>query len=275
MNIEDIKLFVADLDGTLIEKGENILPFGKKALEYMHSKGVKIVPATGRPLDKRIIERSKSWDLSFPFDYVIGMNGGDLYEAQTEKTDHFCILKKEYVRKIVDFLDPLDVSYELYLDGYEKIIVNRIDDRLRESMRRNLSNLVIVPKEEFYKYDTGKIEVAYKDSVKDELMKVVEANRDPHYASVITFPGTIEFMDPGINKGVALSKIQERLGIKPENTIACGDMENDIPLFKYAGLSICLKNGSDATKAAADAVTDYTVNEDGLGRYLCEKVLHI
>ena len=275
MNIEDIKLFVADLDGTLIMKGENILPYGKKALEYMHSKGVKIVPATGRPLDKRIIERSKAWDLSFPFDYVIGMNGGDLYEAATEKVEHFHLLKKENVRKIVDFLDPLDVSYELYLEGYEKILVNRIDDRLRESMFRNVSNMVIVPKEEFYKYDTGKIEVAYKDCVKDELMRVVEANKSDDYACVATFPGTIEFMDPYINKGVAVANIQERLGIKPENTIACGDMENDIPLFDYAGLSICLLNGSDATKKAADCVTDYTVHDDGLGRYLCEKVLHI
>jgi hypothetical protein len=35
-----------------------------------------------------------------------------------------------------------------------------------------------------------------------------------------------------------------------------------------AGWGVCLKNGFDPTKAVAQAVTEYGVEEDGVGRYL-------
>ena len=47
-----------------------------------------------------------------------------------------------------------------------------------------------------------------------------------------------------------------------------GDMENDIGLLREAGWGVCLINGSDATKAVAQAITEYSVEEDGVGKYL-------
>ena len=68
--------------------------------------------------------------------------------------------------------------------------------------------------------------------------------------------------------GVALIKYSERYQIPLDEFICFGDMENDIGLLKEAGWGVCLVNGSDATKAVAQAVTEYPVEEDGVGRYL-------
>ena len=52
------KAFVADIDGTLTEKGENLQPHTREALIRLHDMGLEIGLATGRPLDHRITDRS-------------------------------------------------------------------------------------------------------------------------------------------------------------------------------------------------------------------------
>jgi len=55
--------------------------------------------------------------------------------------------------------------------------------------------------------------------------------------------------------------------------MAFGDMDNDIAMIAAAGWGVCMANGCDAAKAVADAVTEYGVLEDGMGRYLEQYVL--
>ena len=75
-------------------------------------------------------------------------------------------------------------------------------------------------------------------------------------------------MDPRIGKGLALEMYAKRRGIPLNEVMAFGDLENDVSLLKKAGWGVCLKNGSDETKAAANDVTEYDVSMDGVGRYL-------
>jgi hydroxymethylpyrimidine pyrophosphatase-like HAD family hydrolase len=79
-------------------------------------------------------------------------------------------------------------------------------------------------------------------------------------------------MDPRVDKGSALRKYCTHAGITPAEVIACGDMENDIGMMKAAGLGVCLLNGSEAARSAADNVTDYPVAEDGLGRWFFKTI---
>jgi len=55
--------------------------------------------------------------------------------------------------------------------------------------------------------------------------------------------------------------------------IAFGDNENDNPLLQISGWGVCLANGSDGTKAIADAVTEYGCLEGGAGHYLVDHYL--
>lgn len=47
------------------------------------------------------------------------------------------------------------------------------------------------------------------------------------------------------------------------DTIAFGDAKVDIPMFEYCEQSVCLGNGGDEAKEAADMVTQ-AVDDDGL-----------
>jgi hydroxymethylpyrimidine pyrophosphatase-like HAD family hydrolase len=50
-------------------------------------------------------------------------------------------------------------------------------------------------------------------------------------------------------------------------------MDNDIAMIAAAGWGVCMANGCDEAKAVADAITEYGVLEDGMGRYLETYVL--
>lgn len=64
-----------------------------------------------------------------------------------------------------------------------------------------------------------------------------------------------DILQKGIDKGSALLKIAEILGIQKERTIAIGDFNNDIGMIKTAGVGIAVSNASDDAKKAADIVT--------------------
>ena len=134
-------------------------------------------------------------------------------------------------------------------------------------MGRNHSYVEYVTPEKMAAADTGKLEVQYEPELDEGIMAVVNAHPSDKWDSVRTFPGTVEFVLPGLNKSVGLRRYAERNGIPVNEILAIGDMDNDTAMIEAAGWGVCMANGCDASKAVADAVTEYGVDEDGFGRY--------
>ena len=61
----------------------------------------------------------------------------------------------------------------------------------------------------------------------------------------------VDFMDSSVDKGNALRWLQERFGIRPEETMAFGDNTNDIGLMRAAYYSYAVENARPEVKAAA------------------------
>lgn len=74
-------------------------------------------------------------------------------------------------------------------------------------------------------------------------------------------PYIIELCPPGVDKSVALAHFSGVYGIPPENIITFGDGENDVGMFKAAGMSVSMGN---AMKAPREASTHRTLtNNEG------------
>lgn len=71
------------------------------------------------------------------------------------------------------------------------------------------------------------------------------------------------------DKGSGVRRACEAMGIDAKNTICFGDSLNDLPMFEAAGLSVCMGNGENAAKQAADAVCG-AVDADGLAKAFAE-----
>ncbi|MDO4404376.1 MAG: HAD family hydrolase [Atopobiaceae bacterium] len=271
--IEKVTAVVADVDGTINVKGSKPMPKTLEALERLHERGILFGTASGRPLDHRSLDKAKEWGLSFEFDMAIGMNGGDLWDKDHEGIEHIMLLSRDYIGEICEFMWPLDCNVIVYENAYDHVLVKRYDQHLEDSVVRNKSNWEYATIEMMARKDTGKIEIQYDREHDAEIMAVVNAHPSPHWSAVRTFPGTVEFMTPGIDKGVALRRYSERNNIPLSEIMAFGDMDNDIAMIATAGWGVCMANGCDEAKAVADAVTEYGVLEDGMGRYLETYVL--
>lgn len=268
------KAIVADLDDTLIRKGEKIMPKGRAALKELHERGVLIGAATGRPVGENLFSRTKEWGLDFGWDFIIGMNGGEYWENTDGVLNRLYLLQPDSIKEILEILAPFDVEIVMYEDGYASVLVNKMTDKRKASQKRNNSNLVVADFDRMTQNPTGKIEVIYKPEEEAKLMETLANHPSDKYISVITFTNTVEFVDSHVNKGLGVDVFLEKHpDIKREEILAFGDRENDIDMFKASGHSVCLLNGSEAAKAAADEITEFDVDNDGVGNYLYSYVI--
>ncbi len=76
----------------------------------------------------------------------------------------------------------------------------------------------------------------------------------------------------GASKATGLAAALERLGVRPEETIAVGDDANDLALLEAVGLRVAVGNAIDAVKAAADLVLDLP-NGEGVAALVRQRIL--
>ena len=76
-----------------------------------------------------------------------------------------------------------------------------------------------------------------------------------------------EILPKGVNKGLALGKLAEQLGIDMKRTVAIGDYDNDAAMLRAAGVGIAVANASRAALEAADAVT-VSNEEDAIAKII-------
>ena len=67
--------------------------------------------------------------------------------------------------------------------------------------------------------------------------------------------GILEIAAPGITKATGLTWLADHYGVAQDETIAFGDMPNDIEMLRWAGRGVAMGNAADTVKEAADEVT--------------------
>jgi Cof subfamily protein (haloacid dehalogenase superfamily) len=65
----------------------------------------------------------------------------------------------------------------------------------------------------------------------------------------------VDVTAPNLDKGTALESLSRRIRVPPESIAVIGDMDNDLPMFRKAGLSIAMGNASASVQRHADCVT--------------------
>jgi P-type E1-E2 ATPase len=70
-------------------------------------------------------------------------------------------------------------------------------------------------------------------------------------------------MPKNVSKAETLDHMLDKIGVKRENTVCCGDGFNDISMIKYAGVGVAMGNAHEEVRREADFVTG-TNDEDGL-----------
>ncbi|HEY5833329.1 MAG TPA: HAD-IIB family hydrolase [Streptomyces sp.] len=97
----------------------------------------------------------------------------------------------------------------------------------------------------------------------DTLVEAAQAVAGDLVGVTMAGAGIVELLPLGLTKATGLSLAARRLGVTPAETIAFGDMPNDLPMFSWAAHGVAMANAHPELKAVADEVTASN-DEDGI-----------
>lgn len=267
---ENIKVIVCDIDGTIARQSSEPTPVCIECLEKLREMGYLIALASGRCIEDLEI-KYKTWGMKDQFDFIIALNGVELWDNLTKQKSEYLLMKKEWLREIVELMAPFPHHTSMYIPG--GYMSDNPKDIERHTKKHSERKRVFAETDyDFCKEDRGGIMFR----VTEESMPLVEAHLaahpSEHFVGFKTQPDLMEFAHKDCSKGVALEKFCERHNISLDDVMAFGDTTNDIGMLKICH-GICMINGSDDAKAVSERLSDKPDTEEGFVDF-CEKYLY-
>lgn len=265
------KLIAVDMDGTLLNEQKVITDRTKKAIQMARDKGVKIVLASGRPIEG--LERYlKELGLTTADDYVMSFNGSLIQNVQTREVISRDILKGKDLKKLYELSKVVGVNIHAFTkDGCVTPKMNeytQLEGRINgiEVYEADYSTI----KEED---DVVKVMMIDPPEVLDKAIGHIPDAFYETYTVVKSAPFFLEFLNKNSSKGKGIKALGEYLGIRREEIICIGDAGNDLDMIQYAGLGVAMGNAFEEVKAVADYIT-LSNEEDGVA-HVIEKFIGI
>ena len=265
------KILASDYDNTLVPFGEG-KPRQKvvKAVKKLQAAGGKFVLSTGRAFPSVNLKGQLG---GIRFDYAITCNGACVVDKNgTIVAEH--PLTNEEMYALVDFCE--DYNYPLqfnYRDAYYAYCEYDALKGFYDAMPK--SGLTCLDGEDQDRHLIDMPHAAFVVMPPQELAHFNEkfGHLNLHFMQVggVGKDGwcCYDVVRGGMDKGVGLADLCEKIGLTLADAVAAGDSANDVGMLKAAGLGCCMSNGTPDAKAAADRVIG-DVREDGLAALIEE-----
>ncbi len=242
------RLAIFDMDGTLLGPTGLISPENARALAMLRENGVETVIASGRHHSNIII-----FEQALGFQgWVISAGGAVVRHAATQETLYEVTVPQELGRELFLRGRELGVSLIGYHDS--GIFCDRQSEwthlytkRTRQVPIADIPALI----------DSGlqKLIWTYAPEQIAELAVEMEREFKGRLYVVSTEYEMLEFLNPYANKAHAAQVLTGKFGVGPEQVIAFGDGNNDVPILQWAGMSVAMDHGRESAKRAAKMVS--------------------
>ena len=258
-------LICTDLDGTLYRNDKTISNENKEAIEYFKREGGYFTFITGR-MPYYSVAAYNAVNPNVPFGCV---NGGGVYDGVAQEYVWTTDMPSD-VMGLVQYIDELFPDIGIQICLFDKTYFVK-ENQAMKTFRSltGIPNLVCDYRE--IKEPIAKI--IFGSNSEDEILNIEKALNEHPLADNFDFVRSertlFEILPKGVHKGLALSKLVEHLKIDPKRTIAIGDYNNDIGMFKVAGLGIAVSNACKEALDAADLVT-VSNEEHAIARIISE-----
>lgn len=259
-------LIAIDLDGTTLNNQSRLTTNTINTLRQLDEMGHIVMIVTGRPF-RNSIDIYNELQIQSP---MVNFNGA--YCHFPNKTNWAAAYHEELDKEIAFELfaqqDELDIDL-LIAEGRNDLFstsMNLPDSPFYPKDQANISQL---SRNTLTKNPTA-LSVFCSESNQSIIQGRIETRFGDH-VSVRTWGGVLpvlEVVKKGINKSVAVKKVQEFYHIPTENVIAFGDENNDYEMIRDAGIGVAMLNGTKLVKSVASDQTQYSNDEEGLARYL-------
>ena len=279
--MSEIRLIALDMDGTLFNNSGEISKRDRETILKATKEGVAVAVATGRSYSELPVEMLYEMGIH----YAITGNGSGVYKFPDKECVFTDCLDTELVCEILEELKKLDVYYDVYIEGLVYCqrsvahVIRKMD--MPGSLHEMIENTrIFVDDLTEYVRSCGKqvekttINFAlqpdgtYLD--RDKTTKLLDSY--PQIQYLCGGYHNWEFTKAGVTKGTGLKFLAERIGVGMDQTMACGDSENDMFMLKAAHIAVAMENATAQVKNIADYITASNENS-GVSRAVEEFVL--
>lgn len=250
-----IKLIAIDIDDTLLDSKGQLLPSTIVAVKEAHDQGIKVVLCTGRPL-AGAQHYLDALGLAGDDQYVITYNGA-VIESIAGRIVAKHLVDNAHYRQLTAFGKQHHVPFNV-LDADSTIYTADRDVNwvtVVQAWENKAGLLIRDPDDLPADFQIAKGVFVGEGPQLDAVEAQVKTTfgRDLYVVRAAT--NFLELMHTGVNKGQAVQDLAAALEIQPDEVMALGDEQNDLPMFAFAGTAVAMGNGSDIAKAHADHVT--------------------
>ena len=261
-------LIASDVDGTLLDADEEISPRTRSAVRAAVDAGALFVLATGRPPRwvAPVVDA-----LGFA-PMAVCANGAVIYDPATDRILSARTLSADQLGELAEIATRVIPGAGLAVErvgrsahdaatpqfvsspGYEHAWLNP------DNTEVSVEDLLGAPAIKLLIRKSG----ARSSDMAAELVKHVGLQGDITYS---TNNGLIEVVPLGISKATGVEEVSRPYEITASDVVAFGDMPNDIPLLRWAGLGVAMGNAHPEAVEAADEITAPN-SDDGVARVL-------
>lgn len=260
------QLIASDIDGTLLNRSERVIPRLREAIARATDAGCEVALATGRPHRwiHMVLEQ-------LPIRPVcVTSNGAVMYDSGADEVITAHTIGPETMAQVLDA-----ARFALRDVGGVAVAAERGGKNSRDIAE---DIFVVGPGYLHTWADQGFGEATEEDVIGVPAVKMILRNDQltaaemyahiaPHVDATqahLTFSmneGLIEVAAPGVTKALGIRTLADLHHVDDNATVAFGDMPNDIEMLRFARLGVAMRNARSEVMEAADMVT--ASNDDG------------
>lgn len=250
---QDIRLVVADMDGTLLDADSQIPNSFWDMLSKLQERGIPFVPASGRQfqtLEKMFGSHSDTMSFIAENGNVVSYKG-DIIEVHGVGHD----ITEHIINTVEHAVESGTYNIGLVICGLHSAYIQRIDQPFVDECRKyytrlteveDLHDVLALDGETILKlaiFDFGDAE-----AMAHELLAPVV-----HTPYMFTVSGAhwVDIMNEQTDKGRGVAALQKALHVTPEQTAVFGDYLNDEGMLREAAFSFAMGNAHDQVKNTA------------------------
>ena len=248
MDFSKVRLVVTDMDGTLLNSNHEMSAEFFQLYKSFQAKGIHFAAASGRQ-HHSIEEKLNSIKKSIS---IISENGA--YGRQGKEELFTIDLKLPILLNAIEAAKKTD-DVAIVLCGKKHAYFETRNISFANTILQYYSNYKVVDDFATITDDTFfKVAIFHADCSETHILPNV-AHLEKDLQVIVSGKNWIDISHKDANKGMAVKKLQEILGVSKEETMAFGDYNNDLKMLAEAHFSFAMENAHPNVKAVANFET--------------------
>jgi Cof subfamily protein (haloacid dehalogenase superfamily) len=250
-----IRLFLADVDGTLVTPDKVLTDRAIAAVATLRQAGILFAITSGRP-PRGMSMLIEPLQLTTP---IAAFNGGVFVRPDMSVIEQQ-VIPDDVTPTVIELLGSHELDVWVYRGADWFIRDPKGPHVAREAWTVKFDPTVI---DSFASVSDRVAKIVGVSEDYDAVQKGVDAVRErlgDHVSAARSQPYYADVTNPNANKGAVAEYLSRTYQIPPEQIATIGDQPNDVLMFAHSGLSIAMGNASHEVQKAARRVT--TSNED-------------